>query len=144
MIDGFEHAIFALEGAHAGAECQDCHADAAFADTARGCADCHEDPEVHAGETGPHCDWCHTAVAWSPAQLTEHIFRLDHGGLDEATCETCHTGAYVVHTCYGCHDHQVGEMQELHAQEGIDELEPCGECHPTGLEGEAGEAGHGA
>ncbi len=142
---GFEHdVVYPLDGAHQEAECNDCHPDMCFAETVRACHDCHDDPEVHAGETGPHCDWCHTATAWSPAQLTEHIFRLDHGGLVEATCETCHTGAYTVHTCYGCHDHQPAEMQDLHAQQGIDQLEPCGHCHPTGLEGEAGEAGHGA
>ena len=142
---GFEHGeVYALDGAHESAECRDCHPGLAFAETVRDCTDCHEDPEVHAGEFGLHCDWCHTTAAWSPAQLTVHIFRLDHGDQGEVACETCHTGAYVAHTCYGCHDHQPAEMLELHAQEGIDQLEPCGECHPTGLEGEAGEAGHGA
>ena len=144
MITGYEHGVFALQGAHLDAECRDCHADGAFADTARGCADCHEASAVHASETGLHCDWCHCTVAWSPAHLTVHIFRLDHGGLEEASCETCHPGAYVTYTCYGCHDHQPAEMEAFHAKEGIDQLEPCGECHPTGLEGEAGEAGHGA
>ncbi|NIV33987.1 MAG: class III cytochrome C family protein, partial [Anaerolineae bacterium] len=45
---------------------------------------------------------------------------------------------------YGCHDHLPAEVEAFHAKEGIDQLEPCGECHPTGQEGEAGEAGHGA
>ena len=135
---GFEHGqYYALDGAHEGADCRDCHPGLTFTDTARDCADCHEDPEVHAGEFGLRCDWCHTATAWSPAQLTEHIFRLDHGDQGETACETCHTDTYVAYTCYGCHDHQPAAMQELHAGEGIDQLEPCGQCHPTGIAGEA-------
>ena len=145
MIDGFDHEdVYALEGAHGDVECQECHAGGEIADAVRGCADCHEEPEVHAGETGLHCDWCHTAVAWTPAQLTVHVFRLDHGGGDEEDCEICHTGTYVTYTCYECHDHQPAEMEAFHTQEGIDRLEPCDECHPTGVEGEAGEAGNGA
>lgn len=144
MIDGFDHEeSYALDGAHLDVECRECHADGAIADAVRDCADCHEEPEVHAGETGLHCDWCHTAVAWTPAQLTVHVFRLDHGGGDEEDCEICHTGTYVTYTCYECHDHQPAEMEAFHTREGIDRLEPCDECHPTGVEGEAGEAGHG-
>ena len=145
MIGGFDHEeVYALDGAHVDAECRDCHMDGAIASTARGCADCHEEPEVHAGETGLHCDWCHTAASWTPAQLTIHVFRLDHGGEDEESCETCHTGTYVTYTCYGCHDHQPAEMEAFHTREGIDQLEPCSDCHPTGVEGEAHEVGRGA
>ena len=144
-MNGFEHEeVYALEGAHQEAGCKDCHSESLFTETVRACSDCHPEPEVHAGETGLRCDWCHTVAAWKPAQLTDHVFRLDHGGLEEASCETCHLGTYVTHTCYGCHDHQPAEMEELHTREGIDRLEPCGECHPTGLEGEAGEARQGA
>jgi len=142
---GFDHEEFyALEGAHSSADCKDCHPGFVFAEAVRDCSDCHPEPEVHSGETGLHCDWCHTVAAWTPAQLTEHVFRLDHGGADEESCETCHSGTYVIYTCYECHDHQPVEMQEFHSREGIDRLEPCAECHPTGLEGEAGEAGQGA
>ena len=142
---GFEHGeYYALEGGHEGADCADCHAGLTFGEAERDCADCHEDPEVHAGDFGVDCDRCHNVVAWLPAQLTEHIFRLDHGEEGEVACETCHIDSYIVYTCYGCHDHQAAGMEEFHTREGIDQLEPCGECHPTGLEGEAGEAGHGA
>ena len=55
----------------------------------------------------------------------------------EVECETCHTGTYTVYTCYGCHDHEPGDMQTVHATEGIVELEPCGDCHPTGQPDEA-------
>jgi hypothetical protein len=134
----FEHGeVYTLDGGHEEAGCRDCHRRSIDTEAVRDCADCHEDPTVHAGRFGLRCDWCHTAIAWLPAKLTEHIFRLDHGKEGELACETCHTETYVAYTCYGCHDHEATEIQELHAEQGIDELEPCAECHPTGLEGEA-------
>jgi len=96
------------------------------------------------GQFGVDCARCHTVWAWLPAQLREHVFRLEHGGEGEVACETCHEGSYVRYTCYGCHEHQPPEMAELHAGEGIEEMEPCGACHPTGEEGEAREAGYGS
>ena len=133
---------YPLGGAHAEAGCQACHTGSTFADEVRACSDCHEEPEVHAGQTGERCDWCHTAVSWEQARLMEHTFRLDHGDLDEADCEACHAGTYETYTCNGCHQHQSAELQERHAQEGIDQLEPCGRCHPTGVRGEAQRLGH--
>ena len=70
---------------------------------------------------------------------TRHLFPLDHGGEGEIACETCHENSYVELTCYGCHDHQLGEMIEVHAAEeigeGIDVVEEqCIDCHPTGKE----------
>ena len=135
--------VHPLGSAHAKAGCQDCHTGSTFAEGVRACSDCHEEPEAHAGATGLRCDWCHTAVSWADARLMEHSFRLDHGGLDEASCDACHTGTYESYTCSGCHDHQSAELQERHAQEGIDRLEACGQCHPTGVQGEAGRLGHG-
>ena len=135
--------VHALGGAHEQAGCQACHTGSTFADEVRACSDCHEEPAVHAGRTGLRCDWCHTAVSWAEAQLMEHDFRLDHGGLGEEGCDACHTGTYESYTCSGCHEHQSAGLQERHAQEGIDELEPCGRCHPTGVGGEAGRLGHG-
>jgi len=144
MID-FEHdAIYLLEGAHEEADCSDCHPKLAFSEEVRVCAGCHEEPEVHVGQFGVDCGRCHTAVAWVPAELREHVFRLDHGGEGEVGCETCHGGRYTEYSCYGCHEHGQAEMEGFHAGEGIEELEPCGECHPTGREGEAREAGRGA
>ena len=100
------------------------------------CKDCHDDPEVHLGQFGLDCSRCHVTAAWVPAQLTRHLFRLDHGGEGKVACETCHQDRYDEHTCYGCHDHQPDEMQEVHANEDIPEYEGCAICHPTGIEGE--------
>jgi len=142
---GFEHgAVYALEGGHGEVDCSDCHPALAFGDEERACVDCHEDPEVHEGQFGLDCGRCHTAEAWLPAQLREHLFRLDHGGEGGVACETCHVGSYVTYGCYGCHDHVQADTEEFHTGEGIEELEPCGDCHPTGREGEAREAGYGS
>jgi len=100
------------------------------------CKDCHDDPEVHLGKFGLDCSRCHVTAAWVPAQLTRHLFRLDHGGEGKVACETCHQDSYDEHTCYGCHDHQPDEMQEVHEQEDIPDYEECAICHPTGIEGE--------
>jgi hypothetical protein len=100
------------------------------------CVACHPDPDVHLGQFGLDCVRCHGVAAWTPAELTLHIFYLDHGGEGQVECEVCHVDTYVVYTCYGCHDHEPAEMREAHAQEGIDEFEACDQCHPTGQQGE--------
>ena len=124
-MSGFDHNdVYALEGL-------------LFVGTPQDCASCHEDPEVHVGKFGLECDRCHTALAWIPAELTRHLFPLDHGGEGEIACETCHEDSYLELTCYGCHDHLLGEMIEVHAAEdlgeGVDVFEEkCIDCHPTG------------
>lgn len=132
----FEHdAVFALVEGHADLECEACHADQTFADPARDCVACHEDPEVHVGQFGLDCSRCHTAVGWTPAALTRHVFPLDHGDEGEIVCETCHVAAYTVYTCDECHPTE--EIVDGHAED--DDLAPerCADCHPTGREGEA-------
>jgi hypothetical protein len=141
----FDHAqTYPLDGAHLDLDCIDCHPGFTFTESGRGCADCHPDPDLHAADFGLDCRRCHATAAWLPAQLTLHTFPLDHGDQGELACETCHSGAYTAYSCYGCHDHQPQPMHELHAQEGVDRLEPCGSCHPTGLPGEARELEHDA
>ena len=44
------------------------------------CFACHEEPAMHLGQFGINCARCHNAMTWTPAQLTKHIFLLDHGG----------------------------------------------------------------
>jgi hypothetical protein len=137
MTDLDHNLVFVLEGAHETVECEECHADQTFADVARGCVVCHQDPAVHAGQFGLDCVRCHTAFAWTPAQLTQHTFLLDHGDEGEVACETCHVGTYAQYTCYQCHDHDRGEMQTVHLEQGIAKFDECIECHPTGRAGEA-------
>ena len=107
------------------------------------CRACHEEPEVHAERFGINCSRCHTLEAWKPALLLRHTFALDHGEKGKVACQTCHTVTYSENTCYGCHDHDPTDMQAVHEAEGIFELEPCSECHPTGVSGEAERLGYG-
>ncbi|HSJ55418.1 MAG TPA: hypothetical protein VLC52_16870 [Anaerolineae bacterium] len=139
---GLDHAsVFVLDGAHEGLECEDCHAGQVFASVSRPCADCHEEPEVHAGAFGLDCARCHGSAAWAPAELRQHLFFLDHGSEERLECQTCHVETYTAVSCYGCHDHDPAEMHRLHLEEGIteDQIEDCALCHPTGQPGEAGE-----
>ena len=133
----FDHAqVFALDGAHATVACQDCHANQVFQGAPNECAACHAEPEVHAGLFGLDCVRCHTTTAWVPAQLTQHIFPLDHGGEGVIACETCHQQTYTEYTCYNCHAHDPAKTRQEHMEEGIDNFENCVECHATGLKKE--------
>ena len=136
MADFDHNQIFALEGAHTLLACQDCHADQYFAESVRECVACHAEPAVHTGLFGLDCGRCHTAIAWTPAQLTQHTFPLDHGTDANLSCDTCHVQTYAEYTCYTCHEHTPTEMREVHLEEGISDYENCIECHPNGLEEE--------
>lgn len=136
---GFDHQmIFALEGAHAKVACLECHKGGVYQTSASQCVQCHAEPAIHAGFFGLECQDCHTSEAWSPAYLKDHAFPLDHGESGPTACQVCHPTSYVEYTCYGCHEHQAGEIIEEHSEEGISpqELNNCTECHPTGREEE--------
>lgn len=141
-MSGFDHAqVFPLDGRHGEIDCLDCHTDRVFAGTPAQCEACHPEPEVHAGVFGVDCAACHITTAWSPARLLEHSFPLDHG-LEDASaataCAVCHPVSYLEYTCYGCHEHQEGDIARKHSEEGITstELAACVECHPGGREAE--------
>ncbi len=139
MVNLDHELVFVLDGGHAGQDCEACHSDQTFADTTRDCADCHPEPEVHAGSFGQDCARCHATSAWAPAQLQQHAFFLNHGSDEQLECQACHVETYTAITCYGCHDHEPNEMRALHLAEGIAEaeVEDCARCHPTGQPGEA-------
>lgn len=140
MLD-FDHAeIFALEGAHAELMCEDCHANYNYINVSGECVDCHAEPDIHAGDFGVDCARCHTASDWKTTELKEHRFSLTHGGEEQVDCAVCHPTTYASHDCYACHEaHQSESMVKVHADEGIDKLEACVDCHPTGAPGEGGE-----
>lgn len=137
MRDFDHNQIFALEGVHADADCQACHAEKVYAGISQDCIACHEDPDLHAGKFGLDCARCHTATAWQPALLTRHNFALNHGGSDQLECQTCHLENFTEQTCYNCHDHQAEQMAQVHLGEGIEDYENCSHCHPSGQAGEA-------
>ena len=131
----FDHKqVFPLEGAHAEIECTSCHKDRVYRGTPTECAQCHAEPEIHAGVFGVGCQDCHTPQAWAPARLQIHDFPLDHGDQGEVACTTCHTSTYTAYTCYGCHEHQPGPVRVKHIEENVvlENLANCTSCHPDG------------
>lgn len=133
----FDHnQIFPLTGKHTELACQQCHQDQIFIGTPTECAACHAEPEIHAGSFGTDCQRCHLTSAWTPAQLQEHLFPINHGSDNLLSCQTCHIVSYAEYTCYECHEHQPAQIQEEHREEGInlEELQDCARCHPTGRE----------
>jgi hypothetical protein len=137
----FDHAVsFPLEGRHAAIECQACHQDRVFQGISRECSGCHSEPEIHAGFFGLQCQYCHTAKAWTPAELRAHTFPVDHGTQAPSDCKLCHIGRYDEITCYGCHDHQPEAITVGHLKAGIaaEEIPNCTACHESGLVDTAG------
>lgn len=137
-LSNFDHAnFFPLDGKHADAKCEDCHANQVYRDTPAQCWQCHQEPDIHAGVFGLKCAYCHTADAWSPASLRQHIFPLNHGLEDQSTqlqCDACHGTNYFEYTCYNCHDHQQTEITQSHKAAGIADVDlpACAKCHPAG------------
>lgn len=66
--------------------------------------------------------------------MKEHVFPLDHGEDGLIQCEVCHINSYVEYTCYGCHEHQPGDIEKDHKDENIAlaELQDCVVCHLSG------------
>jgi len=102
------------------------------------CISCHRSPfdNLHQNEN-QYCNQCHTTDRWRPANLDhERYFRFDkHHGPD---CLTCHSdNSYREYTCYGCHEHSPGKIQEEHWEEGIRNYQDCTACHRSSNEDEA-------
>jgi hypothetical protein len=131
----FDHSqVFPLDGVHGEIECTSCHVDRVYHGTPRDCVQCHAEPAIHAGVFGVNCQDCHMTQAWAPARLQVHDFPLDHGKEGEVACTTCHVNTYTSYTCYGCHEHQPGPIQEKHIEENValEDLPDCASCHPDG------------
>jgi hypothetical protein len=80
---------------------------------------------------GLACNYCHSTIAWSPAELVQHPFPVDHGMQGLNACEVCHTERYTDYTCFGCHQHQEAEIIQLHPGELLldKDLRDCAGCH---------------
>ncbi len=137
-LSNFDHdTFFLLDGKHAEALCESCHANQAYRGTPTECSQCHQEPELHAGVFGLKCGYCHTTDTWSPASLRQHDFPINHGLADtglQLECSACHGANYYEYTCYTCHDHQAEEITRSHKAAGITETElpACVTCHPQG------------
>ena len=114
----FDHTTtgFRLDGAHARASCDSCHASGIFAGTPTQCVSCHSEagpvrastqPAQHIA-TSQRCESCHREYTWAP------VLRVDH--------------LEVVGTCASCHDGRRAMGQPIdHLPTGT----ACENCHRT-------------
>lgn len=130
MMDFDHETVYSLADGHADLECNSCHIANNYRETATTCIGCHEEPDMHMGVFGQDCARCHTPLAWSPAQLTQHAFLIDHGGETLSTCETCHAGSYTEYPCYSCHTRS--DLKIAHIDEQYENINDCIACHPSG------------
>ena len=122
---------FALPGAHARLECQDCHRSGNMqAKLPRTCIGCHRGEDPHAGRLGGDCARCHGNTEWKPATF-DHA-RDGHWALAGAHarlgCFDCHAASVTRKldtACVSCH-----RVDDVHRGKlGSD----CAACHsPSG------------
>lgn len=155
----FDHARagWPLEGKHAGAKCESCHAmkfrvspaaalskrtgSAGWLGLETACVSCHRDDDVHRNALGGKCESCHDARAWKPASAFDHAtsnYPLTGKHADVA-CDKCHLAARL-----GVKPNAEGkriplfkpvpfkECSSCHEDPHKGRLSPrCGECHVT-------------
>ncbi len=136
---GFIHTGFPLTGAHAQADCTQCHMGGVFGGPARDCVDCHQ-PEYDATTNPDHadagfptdCRLCHGATSWAPAQFQHNTFALT-GSHRLLGCNQCHTGtvfAGLPSNCVDCHQSDYDNTAEPpHMAAGY--ATSCDDCHNT-------------
>ncbi|HLW24330.1 MAG TPA: hypothetical protein VKT22_08230 [Steroidobacteraceae bacterium] len=126
----FDHAAtdFALEGAHAGLDCQACHRHGEpWRKVISTCAGCHKADDVHHGQFKDSCDRCHGSSSWAGGKFDHEKteFHLT-GAHSSVSCNACHLGGRYAHTprsCVGCH-----ATDDVHRGSRGNE---CGKCHTT-------------
>ena len=135
---GFNHATFALTGAHAVAACSECHVGNQFAGTPTDCSSCHQaeylattTPNHTASGFGMNCEQCHSTLGWMPAAFN-HSWPLTgtHAVID---CSECHGGGVYQGTptdCFSCHQAEYqATANPNHLMSGFPVN--CEQCHST-------------
>ncbi|MBW4360441.1 cytochrome c3 family protein [Flavobacterium taihuense] len=102
--------------------------------TARGkCINCHKIPmdNFHSSTTS-NCALCHGFNKWNPSTFSHDLsFQLDEN--HKIDCKVCHTtNNFREYTCFGCHEHSIGNIREEHSEEGITNFTNCVKCHKNG------------
>ena len=127
----FDHAKetgFSLVGAHASAECVECHITGRVQDDLpKDCNGCHMAQDSHAGRMGQKCESCHGVSSWKPSKFdherdAKYKLPTAHEKLD---CHDCHTANIESQklgtTCIACHRAQDAHGGQLGTQ--------CDQCH---------------
>jgi hypothetical protein len=138
----FDHnkLAFKLTGKHAGVACGKCHSGASsFQASGRGtrdCQACHAKDDQHKGSFGTQCDQCHSTSGWAGATFDHKVFPVNHGNQGQASdCKTCHPTDTKSYSCYGCHQHSLGNTQAQHQNLTPAQLADCVPCHKGGSGG---------
>ncbi|MCA8970827.1 MAG: hypothetical protein KDC95_13620 [Planctomycetes bacterium] len=108
----FDHGIWRLDGAHAGAACSKCHTGGIYKGTPRNCVDCHR-PDYDSAKSPDHaaasfpldCEQCHSTSRWEGAKFDHNTWPLD-GAHSAASCNKCHINNVYQGTprnCVDCH-----------------------------------------
>ncbi len=144
MLSRHQTGRFPLEGAHARATCESCHATRSpgkmqFVNQPTTCFACHaadyraaKDPDHALGSFPQDCTSCHTVASWSGAAIDHSLTRFPLVGSHQAVgCLECHrTGVYrgTPLTCAGCHDGDYSaSTNPHHAAAGF--ATQCESCH---------------
>ena len=127
----FDHAKetgFSLVGAHASADCVECHITGRVQDDLpKDCNGCHMAQDSHAGRMGQKCESCHGVSSWKPSKFdherdAKYKLPTAHEKLD---CHDCHTANIESQklgtTCIACHRAQDAHGGQLGTQ--------CDQCH---------------
>jgi hypothetical protein len=126
-FDHKEKTEYALTGAHEELNCNLCHINERYEETATDCYSCHRIDDVHSGQNGTECETCHVTRSWDEstfdhASETEFSLLGRHGKI---ACAACHTGGKfeepLEKECIACHrqdDQHLGKNGE-----------ECGGCH---------------
>ncbi len=130
---------FPLTGAHANAQCSDCHANG-YAGTPTDCFSCHSsdynsvsNPNHVQNNYDHDCTICHTTSAWLPANLNHDQSKFPLTGAHaNAQCSDCHSNGYAgtPTACYSCHTSDYnGVSDPNHVQNNFNH--DCAICHTT-------------
>jgi hypothetical protein len=145
-----EQTRFPLQGAHASADCSECHPSESlvrFDPLSIDCYGCHaqvydinnNSDHTKAGPS-PDCSECHFVWSYSWKEFSNHdakfpIYSGEHNGVWN-DCSDCHTNPsnYGEFSCINCHEHNQGDMNDEH--NGVSGYSynslACYGCHPTG------------
>jgi hypothetical protein len=124
---------FALDNAHARADCADCHkartkaGGTSFLDVDARCASCHGDP--HQGRLGADCASCHGTKSFAVSDFDHGRTRFPlRGKHDDLLCSSCHGEprrfeAMRFDDCSACHksphEPDLGPCKSCHVEEGF-------------------------
>ena len=134
-IRSFDHKQtgFALDNAHARAECGDCHkarsksGTDSFIGLSTSCASCHSDP--HQGRLGKECASCHGTKSFAVSDFDHGLTRFPlRGKHQDAQCGSCHGEPHRFEAmrfddCSSCHKsphrENLGPCKSCHVEEGF-------------------------